>query len=117
MATELSAAVELGGVPRRPYHRLEFRRIPLRIVRIQGLAAVHRNRYTTGRQFHDAHFSTENRAADPPTLLSSWPRAAARHIFSKETPMRDVMAPNRLAWLGCGLVAGLAIAYFWPHEP
>jgi hypothetical protein len=31
--------------------------------------------------------------------------------------MQNVMAPNRMAWLGCGLVAGLAIAYFWPHEP
>ncbi|MGE5192415.1 MAG: hypothetical protein ACM3U2_07915, partial [Deltaproteobacteria bacterium] len=38
-------------------------------------------------------------------------------FLSKEFPMRNVMAANRVAWLACGLVAGLAIAYFWPHEP
>ena len=31
--------------------------------------------------------------------------------------MRNIMAANRLTWLAGGLVAGLAIAYFWPHEP
>ncbi len=31
--------------------------------------------------------------------------------------MRDTMATNRMAWLAGGLVLGLAIAYFCPHEP
>jgi hypothetical protein len=31
--------------------------------------------------------------------------------------MRNVTAANRVAWLACGLLAGLAISYFWPHEP
>lgn len=31
--------------------------------------------------------------------------------------MRSAMATNRVSWLACGLAAGLAIAYFWPHEP
>src|SRR5262245_62760159 len=32
-------------------------------------------------------------------------------------PMRHVTAKKRAVWLACGLVAGLAISYFWPHEP
>jgi hypothetical protein len=31
--------------------------------------------------------------------------------------MRNLTATNRAAWLACGLAAGLAIAYIWPHEP
>jgi hypothetical protein len=41
----------------------------------------------------------------------------SRLFFSKEIPMRHVMATNRAMWLACGLLAGLAIAYVWPHEP
>jgi len=35
----------------------------------------------------------------------------------KEFPMRSTMGSNRVAWLACGLIAGLAIAYLCPHEP
>lgn len=31
--------------------------------------------------------------------------------------MRDTIVKNRMAWLAGGLVLGLAIAYFCPHEP
>lgn len=31
--------------------------------------------------------------------------------------MQKVLAANRVAWLTGGLVLGLAIAYYWPHEP
>lgn len=31
--------------------------------------------------------------------------------------MRARMSESRLAWLTVGLVAGMAVAYFWPHEP
>lgn len=31
--------------------------------------------------------------------------------------MRNSMSKNRVAWLAAGLFAGLAIAYFSPHEP
>jgi hypothetical protein len=31
--------------------------------------------------------------------------------------MRSATAPNRVSWLACGLAAGLAVAYLWPHEP
>jgi hypothetical protein len=31
--------------------------------------------------------------------------------------MRTVMASNRVAWLAGGMIAGLAIAWLWPHEP
>jgi hypothetical protein len=31
--------------------------------------------------------------------------------------MRSKMAANRVAWLAGGLLAGLAIAWMWPHEP
>src|SRR5437588_3749282 len=48
-------------------------------------------------------------------------RAASRPHRSpfsgRRTPMRNMMAVNRMTWLAGGLVAGLAIAYFWPHEP
>lgn len=31
--------------------------------------------------------------------------------------MRHSLSESRVAWLLAGLVAGLGIAYFWPHEP
>ncbi|HLJ09887.1 MAG TPA: hypothetical protein VKU82_01800 [Planctomycetaceae bacterium] len=31
--------------------------------------------------------------------------------------MRIMKGANRVAWLAGGLIAGLAIAYLWPHEP
>lgn len=31
--------------------------------------------------------------------------------------MRNSLSESRMAWLATGLVAGLAVAYFWPHEP
>lgn len=31
--------------------------------------------------------------------------------------MRNTLASLRVSWLACGLAAGLAIAYLWPHEP
>lgn len=31
--------------------------------------------------------------------------------------MRNTMSSSRVAWLACGLIAGLAIAYLCPHEP
>jgi len=31
--------------------------------------------------------------------------------------MSSTTATNRVGWLACGLAAGLAVAYFWPHQP
>lgn len=31
--------------------------------------------------------------------------------------MRSTLESNRVAWLACGLIAGLTIAYVCPHEP
>ena len=31
--------------------------------------------------------------------------------------MRNSLSNNRAAWLVAGLIAGLGVAYFWPHEP
>src|SRR6476469_9469353 len=38
-------------------------------------------------------------------------------LFRKESPMQNVMASNRVAWLAAGLALGLAIAWVLPHEP
>lgn len=31
--------------------------------------------------------------------------------------MQKQIGNSRVVWLGAGLIAGLCIAYFWPHEP